>query len=126
MKNYSDEQYSLMFRLKRGLVWQWGVNQADDSVLRFLVDDGVAEAHCEYGCDWYALSQQGLAMLSSYEQMCKQCADEDAKQRSEEAKRIIDIKQSRKHDYAVVAFSVALSLFLEHIVDIINFLKSLF
>ena len=66
------------------------------------------------------------AYLSRYEQMDKQRADEEAQKRADDTQRIKDKKNARIHDFAVAAFSVALTLFLEHIVDFVDFIKSLF
>lgn len=126
MKSYSEEQYSMMFRLRSGVSWVWHSDANADAILHFLCDEGLAEPHCEITDSWYTLSQLGIAALSRYEQMCDQHADEYAQKRAEDAQRVKDKQQSRKHDFAVAAFSVALTLFLEHIVNIIDFIESLF
>nr|DAP86806.1 MAG TPA: hypothetical protein [Caudoviricetes sp.] len=74
----------------------------------------------------YLITAQGLSAFLSENESRNQKADEDAKQRAEDSQRVKDKQQSYKHDFAVAAFSVAFALILEHIVDIVNFIKSLF
>lgn len=63
---------------------------------------------------------------SRYEEMNRQHAEQEKEQRAQDAQRIKDKKQARIHDFAVAAFSSALTLTLEHIEDIAHFIESLF
>lgn len=90
------------------------------------LDELVTLKLVRYSGSSYLITKAGIRAHSAAEDERHQRADQDAQQRAQEAQRIEDLKQSRKHDYAVIAFSVALSLLLEHIADIVNFFKSLF
>lgn len=126
MKHYSDEQYALMLRLRGGMEWTWCADTHADAVLRFLFAEGIAEPRCDVSDNWVMLSQRGEVILSSYEQMCNQRAEENAQKRADEAQRVKDKKKSYQHDFAVAAFSSAFTLALEHIGDIVDFIKRLF
>lgn len=73
------------------------------------------------------LTDKALDALDESEQIAKKKAERDAKRREEaaanDAKAIKDKKQQYRHDFHVAAFSVALTLLLEHIGDIVHFVK---
>lgn len=63
---------------------------------------------------------------SRYEEMSRKQAEQEAEKRSQDAQRIKDKKQAHIHDFAVAAFGSAFALFLEHLDDIVHFIKRLF
>lgn len=63
---------------------------------------------------------------SCQEEMRRQQAEQEAEKRAQDAQRVKDKKQARIHDFAVAAFSSALTLSLEHIEDIAHFIESFF
>lgn len=53
-------------------------------------------------------------------------AEQEAEQRADDAQRLKDKKQAYIHDFAVAAFGSAFALLLEHMGDIVDFIKRLF
>ena len=97
--------------------------------------EGDAE-NTAFACLYYkakeaiAISDKGNFLLSAEERRRKELADQDAQKaaekRANDQKAVMDKKQSFRHDFHVAAFSVALTLFLEHIDDIVDFVKTVF
>lgn len=75
----------------------------------------------------YDLTDAGRAALLDFEQERQRRADEkaeaEAKQAAKDAKAILDKKQADRHDFKVAAFTVVLTLALEHCRDIVNLVK---
>lgn len=75
-----------------------------------------------------AISDKGNFLLSAEERRRNDAADQAARKAEEkaadDAKAVIDKKQSFRHDFHVAAFSVALTLCLEHINDIADLVKT--
>lgn len=73
---------------------------------------------------------KGEDLLAAEEQRRQQVADQKAEAAREkaanDAKAVLDKKKSRRHDFKVAAFTVILTLFLEHISEIVNFIKAAF
>ena len=67
------------------------------------------------------------ALRTELEKTRQELADYKAQQseqhRSDSHQQIDDHRKLLRHDYLVAAFTVALTLFLEHVPDIANFLK---
>ena len=75
-----------------------------------------------------AITDAGKYSLASEECRRNDAADQAARKAEEkaadDAKAVIDKKQSFRHDFHVAAFSVALTLCLEHINDIVDLVKT--
>lgn len=75
----------------------------------------------------YTLGTKGEDLLASHEQLAQQMADQKAQAAREkeanEAKAVLDKKKDYCHDFKVAAFTVILTLSIEHITEIINFIK---
>lgn len=63
---------------------------------------------------------------SRYNEMDCQHAEQEAEQRAHDAQRLKDKKQACIHDFVVAAFGSAFALLLEHMGDIVDFVKRLF
>lgn len=57
------------------------------------------------------------------EQMRKERADQDAEKHAADAQAVKDKKKDRRHDFLVAAFGAALTLFLEHIGDVVDLIN---
>lgn len=77
-----------------------------------------------------AITDAGTHALASEDRRRKELADQDAQKAAEKRannqKAVMDKKQSFRHDFHVAAFSVTLTLCLEHIDDIVDFVKTVF
>ncbi|MBR2798932.1 MAG: hypothetical protein IKE17_14495 [Clostridia bacterium] len=78
----------------------------------------------------YYVDAKGEDLLATHEQRRQQVADQKAEAAREkaanDAKAVLDKKKSHRHDFKVAAFTVILTLFLEHISEIVNFIKAVF
>ena len=74
-----------------------------------------------------ARSLDGCQHLQELEQLAQKMADDnaksDAKERAQQANARVNEKKLFRHDFKVAAFTVILTLGLEHIADIVNFFK---
>ena len=65
--------------------------------------------------------------LQALDQEAQERADQRAaaerEKRADKSQAVVDRKQKLRHDYKVAAFTVILTLFVEHIGDILNFVK---
>lgn len=75
-----------------------------------------------------AITDAGTHALASEDRRRKEMADQEAQKaaekRANDQKAVMDKKQSFRHDFHVAAFSVALTLCLEHINDIVDLVKT--
>lgn len=79
----------------------------------------------------YMLDIEGEKRLSARQQQIDEArqreadrkADADRREAAQRAQAIIDRKQKFRHDFHVAAFSVALTLLIEHLADILDLVK---
>lgn len=84
----------------------------------------LADQHQQIASHAAASAQDIAAVRSELEQARKDLADykasQDAQRRADIAQAVVDKKQQRRHEYLVAAFSVALTLLIEHFFDLVN------
>lgn len=80
--------------------------------------------------DWFTAfvaTAAGIRALHDFkeqaQQMAQQQADEDRKIAAKQVQAVIDKKKEFRHDFKVAAFTVVLTLGLEHIADFVNLLQ---
>ena len=75
----------------------------------------------------YTLGTKGEGVLASHEQLAQQMTEQKAEAAREkeanDAKAVLDKKKDYRHDFKVAAFTVILTLSIEHITEIINLFK---
>ena len=84
----------------------------------------LADQHQQIASHTAASAQDIAAVRGELEQARKDLADykasQDAQRRADIAQAVVDKKQDRRHEYLVAAFSVALTLLIEHFFDVIE------
>lgn len=72
------------------------------------------------------ITRSGFAALQAAKNVREQRTRQEEKDTADKAQAVKDRKQERRHDFAVASFTVALTLGVEHLQAIVDFLKALF
>lgn len=79
---------------------------------------------------YWKITELGKDALKEFEDAAQKMTDDNAKhdeeKRSEQLQALKDKKQSFRHDFVVAAFSVLLTLSIEHHQEILNFVNKIF
>lgn len=83
--------------------------------------------------DFYRLTPAGESALASFNEACDKARHDQAQKRAEDAAKresdraqvLADKKRDYRHDFKVAAFTVVLTLLVEHFGKIIDFVKFL-
>jgi len=111
---------------------RWAVNKLVDMD---YIEDAKIEWHMGYAqidhdAIQYRISLDGRQHLQELEQLAQKMTDDDAKADAKDRAQQIQARRNEKklfrHDFKVAAFTVILTLGLEHIADIVNFIKRMF
>lgn len=94
---YTDEQYAIMEMLEGGLTWVFHRpgREYEDDMLRYLIGEGIAEAHVDIQDDYYTLSNPGRAVLAAFRKAKAAKAEQQAKDADTEAKRLKERAEDR-------------------------------
>ncbi|MBQ8615970.1 MAG: hypothetical protein IJ418_00525 [Clostridia bacterium] len=129
----TDAQYRLLQRFADGeRIFPQHLDDLDRSALRFLHESRyVTIPASAVLADWYyVITPRGREALSAENERRKASTDQQAnqyaQQRAAYLQAIVDKKEQRRHDFKVAAFSVALTLLLEHVGGLVHFIVELF
>lgn len=132
----TDPEAEVLNRIKSlgGPVRAENLSDSEADVLRTLVIRGYVERDVVYldhnifkPVYVYTVTDAGRLALQAHEDMVKKEAqrktDADRKEAAQDAKAAINRKKQFHHDFKVAAFTVILTLCLEHIGDIFEFVN---
>lgn len=101
----------------------------DQALAKSFIRAGVPLLRLEDGLSLF-LTGDGVSVLSALEKaaqdIAKEKADQDDQKAADHAQREIGRKKQFRHDFKVVAFSVVLTIVLEHLPGLIQFLFHFF
>ena len=111
------------------------IGERDEEMVEYLRDEGLIEV-VDYKpgsdgltilMDSFRLTVRGTEMLEAHqeavEKECRDKADQHRKQLADDAKAEIQQHKSFRNDLKVAAFTVALTLLIEHGAEVFQFLK---
>lgn len=74
----------------------------------------------------FKITKPGYNEYLRLKQMREERAKQEEAQHAQDAQMILDKKKDRRHDFCVAAFGCAVTLIIEHLGDIANFIVHLF
>lgn len=105
------------------------LSRKDRAIAKSFIRAAVPLLRLEDGLSLF-LTGEGVSMLSALEKtaqdIAKEKADQDEQKALDHAQREIDRNKQFRHDFKVVAFSVVLTIVLEHLPGLIQFLLHFF
>lgn len=132
----SDREFAALKRLSDGFVFSNEVSSAEKLCFMRLVSAGLAKLEPPdpnslyllpqhlWEVKQYKITQPGLGLFLQLQQARDERARQEEQRIADRAQTIEDQKKNRRHDFAVAAFGGAITLFVEHIDDILHFLDA--
>ena len=133
---YTKQQYEWLERVETGLVWSWQKDAVADSVLRFLMQEGLIAPREDIQPGLLMLTERGKSVLEAKRQADAEKKDHAAAEQAREAKRAkerledkAEHKSEKKSDRIFQVFLLLLGFVLgviaEHFAGITAWFSSL-